>query len=148
MNILKAEGIDPGPQRGRGTWDAFIKRHAETLWSCDFFSRNVWTQRGLIEVFVLFFIHVGSRRVSVASMTANPDKQWMVRQARNLAMLFAEQPVPLCFLLRDNDAKLVRQFDEILREESVEVKRLTPRSPNLFCQERPGGLLRHYQRAA
>jgi putative transposase len=37
-NILKEEGIEPGPDRTSDTWDNFIKRHAETLWAVDFFS--------------------------------------------------------------------------------------------------------------
>jgi putative transposase len=30
--ILKAEWLDPGPKRGVGTWDEFLKLHAATLW--------------------------------------------------------------------------------------------------------------------
>src|SRR5690606_15720488 len=29
-NILKAEGLDLGPKRGVGTWDEFLKAHADT----------------------------------------------------------------------------------------------------------------------
>jgi len=36
-NILKEHGFDPGPTRGQGTWDEFLKIHATTLWQCDFF---------------------------------------------------------------------------------------------------------------
>jgi len=39
-------GIDPGPVRGKGTWDEFIKIHASTMWVCDFFSKRAWTHRG------------------------------------------------------------------------------------------------------
>ena len=145
VNILKKEGIDTGPRRGEGTWDAFIKRHAQTLWACDFFSKKVWTLCGKVEVFVLFFLHIGTRRVHIAGMTANPDKQWMTQQARNLRMFFADQPVPPRFLLRDNDSKFVPEFDAILQDEGIEVKRLPLRSPNL---NRLGGLLRHYRRVA
>jgi putative transposase len=31
VNILKEAGLDPGPKRGKGTWDEFVKRHASTL---------------------------------------------------------------------------------------------------------------------
>jgi len=31
-NILKEHGLDPGPKRGEGTWDDFIRIHAKTLW--------------------------------------------------------------------------------------------------------------------
>ena len=37
-NILKGAGLDPGPKRGVGTWNEFLKIHAATLWQCDFFS--------------------------------------------------------------------------------------------------------------
>lgn len=33
--ILKENNLDPGPQRGEGTWDEFLKIHAQTLWQCD-----------------------------------------------------------------------------------------------------------------
>jgi len=46
VNILREAGLDPGPKRGEDTWDDFIKRHAATLWSCDFFTKRVWTMRG------------------------------------------------------------------------------------------------------
>jgi len=40
-----------------------------TLWACDFFSTKVWTTTGLVEGFVLCFLHAGSRRVHVAGMS-------------------------------------------------------------------------------
>src|SRR5205807_6200026 len=89
-NILKEAGIDPGPKRGEGSWTDFVKRHAQTLWGCDFFTQKVATLRGMVEIFVLFFIHVGSRRVHIAGMTANPDRAWMIQQARNTAVTFGE----------------------------------------------------------
>jgi putative transposase len=130
-NILKAEGLDPGPKRGEGSWDEFIKRHAATLWATDFFSKKVWTARGPVDVFVLFFIHVGSRRVYLSGVTAHPNGQWMKQQARNVAMYFQEQPVKPTLLLRDNDTKYTSEFDAILGSEGVEVKKITPVSPNL-----------------
>lgn len=131
VNILKEEGLDPGPKRGEGTWDEFIVRHAKTLWACDFFSKKVWTARGLIDVYVLFFIHVGSRRVYVTGLTAHPDSAWMVQQARNISMIFAEQEDKAEFLIRDHDTKFVKEFDEILRTDGIEVKKVGPRAPNM-----------------
>ncbi len=40
-NILKRNGYETGPKRGHGTWDEFIKRHAKTMWQCDFYSKKV-----------------------------------------------------------------------------------------------------------
>ena len=85
VNILKEAGLDPGPKRGQGSWDEFVKRHAATLWACDFFSKKVWTAAGLVDIFVLFFIHVGTRQVHVAGMTAHPDGRWMAQQIGDIA---------------------------------------------------------------
>jgi putative transposase len=80
---------------------------------------------------VLFFIHVGSRRVYLSGVTAHPDGVWMKQQARNAAMHFQEQPIKPTLLFRDNDTKYTREFDAILGSEGVDVKRVTPASPNL-----------------
>jgi putative transposase len=39
-NILKEEGIQPGPNRSSDSWQNFIDRHAKTLWAVDFFQRE------------------------------------------------------------------------------------------------------------
>ncbi len=46
VNILKEAGLDPGPKRGKGTWDEFVKRHAATLWASDFVSVRTLTAPG------------------------------------------------------------------------------------------------------
>ncbi len=50
--ILKRKGFDIGPKRGPGTWDEFLKRHAETMWQCDFFSKKIVSKTGLRDIFV------------------------------------------------------------------------------------------------
>ena len=110
VNILKENGLDPGPKRGKGTWHDFIHRHAETLWACDFFTKKTWTLGGLVDVYVLFFIHIGTRRVHIAGITTNPDNAWMVQQARNMSMIFDEQPTPPKYLIMDMDAKFTANF--------------------------------------
>ena len=64
--VLKENGFDPGPKRGDGTWDEFIRRHLKTLWACDFFTKRVWTLQGWVEYYVLFFIHIPTRQVPAA----------------------------------------------------------------------------------
>jgi putative transposase len=130
IKILKDNGLEPGPRRGEGTWDDFLQRHAATLWSCDFFSKKVWTLSGLVEVFVLFFIQVGSRRVHLAGMTTNPDHAWMVQQARNMAMIFDQERDQPKYLLRDRDSKFVQEFDAILTSEGIAVTPIGVRAPN------------------
>jgi len=79
--ILKENGLDPGPARGRGTWDDFLKIHVATLWQCDFFSKKVLTPKGLRDIFVLVFLHVETRRVFVTPATFKTGDAWMREQA-------------------------------------------------------------------
>ena len=64
--------------RGEGSWDDFLKRHAATLWQCDFFSKRVLTWKGFRKLFVLVCLHVESRRVFVTPANYRPDGAWQV----------------------------------------------------------------------
>src|SRR4029453_11483574 len=59
-------------------------------WTCspgaDFFTVEVLTWRGLVTYYVLFFIEVGRRRVSLGGITRHPDACWMEQLARNATM--------------------------------------------------------------
>ena len=130
-NILRAHGIDPGPERGEGTWADFIERHARTLWACDFFSVKVWTLTGLREYFVLFFLHVGSRRVHIAGMTTNPDHAWVAERVEEMQQIFALQVDWPTHLIRDLDGKYGPEFDAVFSQAGIEVVPVGPRAPNL-----------------
>jgi hypothetical protein len=83
-NILKRHGIAPAPERKTTTtWKEFIRTHMDVLVATDFFTAEVWTTAGLVTYYVLFFIHLASRKVYVAGMTPHPDERWMVQIARN-----------------------------------------------------------------
>jgi putative transposase len=71
-NILRADGIEPAPERCKGTWAEFVHRHAATLWGCDSFTQKILTTSGLVDCFVFFFLHVGTRGVYIAGLTTNP----------------------------------------------------------------------------
>lgn len=131
INILREHGLDPGPMRGEGSWSDFIQRHAKTLWACDFFTKRIVTMRGLVDMFVLVFIHIGTRRVFVSGMSANPDNIWMKQQARNFAMTFADAPLAASHLIRDRDCKFTADFDQILKDDGIETVRTAIRSPNM-----------------
>lgn len=133
-NILRAHGLEPGPERGIGTWDEFLVRHAETLWQCDFLSTKALTATGMKDLFLLVFIHVGSRRLFVSPATYYPDAAWVSQQARNFLMSDlvpeAESGEPSRFLICDNDTKLTANFVEILKSSEITVVRTAIRSPN------------------
>jgi putative transposase len=130
-NILNEAGLDPGPKSGKGSWDEFVKRHAATLWACDFLSVRSVTLTGFVDLYLLFFIHVGTRRVIVSGVTAHPDAAWVTQQARNASMEMGELGLPARFLLRDYDTKFVSGFDAVFEADGAEVKRVGPVAPNL-----------------
>jgi putative transposase len=77
-NVLQRHGLPPAPERKRTTpWSAFIRIHLALLVGTDFFTTEVLTLRGLVTYYVLFFIHLESRRVDIAGITVHPDEPWM-----------------------------------------------------------------------
>jgi putative transposase len=53
VNIQKEAGLDTGLKGGAGSWAGLVARHAKTLGTCDFFTKKVWTLKGLVDDFVL-----------------------------------------------------------------------------------------------
>ena len=75
-NILRRNGISPAPERKyTTTWKQFIKAHMDVLVGTDFFTVEVLTLRGLVTYYVLFFIHLESRRVEVSGITPHPNER-------------------------------------------------------------------------
>ncbi len=130
-SILKRHGITPDPLRGEGRWDQFVKAHAQTLWACDFFSVKAWTTRGLTEIYLLLFIHIGSRRIMITPCTEHPNGGWVAQQARNFCMHVQESETPAKYLIRDRDTKFHSMFDAIMKSEGVTPIKLPIRSPDL-----------------
>ena len=131
-NILRRYGIPPAPERKRTTtWAAFIRAHRAVLAGTDFFTVEVMTRRGLVTFYVLFFIHLESRRVEVAGMTPHPNESWMKQIARNVTMDewgFLEN----CkYLIHDRDTKFCQSFRNIIESGHVTPIALPARSPNL-----------------
>jgi putative transposase len=131
VNILKDEGLDPGPQRGEGTWTDFVARHAATLWASDFVSVRTLTATGFVDLYLLFFLHVGSRKVIVSALTANPESAWVAQQARNASMQMEDLGLTASRVLIDNDRKYQPDFDAVFAAQGTEVQRVGPRAPNM-----------------
>lgn len=131
VNILKDAGRDPSPERTKGTWADFVRRHQATLWSSDFAGVKSFTTSGMVDLFILFFVDIETRKVFVAGVTANPNAEWVTQQARNFTMAAAEMNLGMTHLIIDHDAKYVAGFDAVLEADGVEVKRVGPRAPNM-----------------
>jgi hypothetical protein len=131
-NILEDHGIDPAPKRKtKAGWSDFIKAHTDCLLAADFLTTEVWTAFGLVTYYVLFFIHVGSRKIYLGGITTNPNESWMRQLARNVTMTGCGIFNRCRFLVRDRDAKFTAGFDMVFRSVGIEAVKLPPRSPNL-----------------
>ncbi len=97
-------------------WSEFIRIHAATLVQCDFLSKPVWTPKGLVTLYLLAFIHIGSRRLWLSTSTRQPDAAWVTQQAERLQQYAKVADLPLTILLRDNDVKYPPAFDEVFRQ--------------------------------
>jgi len=136
-NILKRRGLPPAPERQKTTtWRAFIRMHMDVLWATDFFTTEVWTMGGLVTYYVLFFIHLETRRIHVAGVTPHPNEQWMRQIARNLTMDEWGIVQPGQYLIHDRDTKFCAAFKETLDDAGVKRVPLPPRSPqrNAFAE--------------
>ncbi len=130
--VLRKNGLEPGPKRGRGSWHDFIERHFKTLWATDFFTKKVWTMRGPGSYYISFFIHLQTRRVHIAGMTPDPDCAWMAQMARNMSMFFSEQPTEFrpTHIIRDRDSKFTERFCSILKTDGIDFRANPPHSRN------------------
>jgi transposase InsO family protein len=131
-NVLKRHGIAPAPKRSQTTtWKEFIQSHLAVLAGIDFFTVEVLSWRGLVTYYVLFFIHLESRRVSVAGITRHPDQGWMQQMARNATSEswgFLDQRR---YVLHDRDTKFCSVFRATLAAGGIKPIQLPARSPNL-----------------
>src|SRR6184192_830054 len=131
-NVLKRHGMAPAPERKTTTtWKEFIRTHMEVLVATDFFTAEVWTWCGLVTYYVLFFIHLGSRKVHIAGMTPHPNEQWMTQIARNVTMEEWGFLSPGQYLIHDRDGKYCPAFHRLIDDAGVKRVPLPPRSPNL-----------------
>jgi transposase InsO family protein len=134
-NILRENGIEPAPVRKRETsWKTFIKAHFDVLAAIDFTTLEVWTQKGLVTFYLLFTMHLSTRRVHFAGCTPNPDERWMKQIARNLTDAEDGFLDGKRYMLMDRDTKFCVSFQAILEDGEVESVLLPPRSPNLNAQ--------------
>ena len=131
-NILQRHGVPPARERKHNTtWTDFIRAHMSVLAGTDFFTVEVLTLRGLVTYYVLFFIHLESRRVEVAGITPHPNEAWMTQIARNATMDEWGFLGNCRYLIHDRDTKYCQSFRDIIESGDVKPLRLPARSPNL-----------------
>lgn len=137
-NVLHAEKIAPAPMRSTVSWTAFPRSQGAA--ACDFVT--VDTALGK-RFYLLFFIEIPTRKVTLAGMTMHPTGQWTTQAARNLFITTASMSDGCKMLVRDGAGQFTASFDEIFRSERIKVAKTPPRTPVANCYiERWFGTLR------
>ena len=130
-NILKEEGIQPGPDRTSDKWDNFLARHAETLWGCDFFSVRTVTARGIRKLYLMVFLCLETREVIISSATEHPNSRWVCKQAESFLEQTMNRDTKPSIVMHDRDAKFTKAFVQTLKNRDVRTNALPKGSPNL-----------------
>ena len=130
-NILKEEGIQPGPDRTSDNWDNFVERHAKTLWAADFFSVKTVTTRGLGDMYVVVWLCMTTREVIVSESTLHPKSTWVEKQADRFADQTANRDEKPAIVMHDKDSKFTKGFAEKLESRGIRTNSLPKASPNL-----------------
>ena len=129
-DILRRNGLPPSPQRQGLTWQQFLSRHAAVLLCADMFTKEVWTLCGLRTAYVLFVLHLGTRRILLAEATFCPHGRWMGQMARNLLMSCEDLEIALRFVLHDRDKLLAWDFDALLTMAHAKLVKTPFRAPD------------------
>ena len=96
----------------------------------DFFTTEAWTMRGLVTNYVLFTIHLATRRVRVAGIATSPNTVLMIQVARQLTDEFDGALKDVRYLIMNRETKFAKYFETFLRREGVESVAYPPRAPN------------------
>jgi putative transposase len=131
-NILRRQGIPPAPKRSQITsWKDFLAVHMNVLAGCDFFTVEVLSWRGLVTYYVLFFIHLESRRMRIAGITRHPNEEWMEQIGRSATQETWGYLRPCRYVLHDRDTKFCASFRSAQASGGVKTIQLPAKSPNL-----------------
>ena len=96
----------------------------------DFFTKEIWTFCGLRSAYVLFVLHLETRRIVLAEVTFVPSGRWMGQMARNMLIACEDLGIEPRFVLHDRDALFVHDFDRSLKAAGLQVVKTPFRAPN------------------
>ena len=131
-NVLKERGLEPAPERKkRTTWRELLAAHWDVLAAADFFTVEVWTPRGLTRFTVLVLIHLASRHVPIAGISAEPDGPWVTQLMRNATDAEDGFLRHIRFLIHDRDPRFRPAGRDTLPPADVTPLRRPTRAPNL-----------------
>jgi hypothetical protein len=155
--ILRRHGAPPSPQRKPNVpWSEFIRAHQDVLAAVDFFTAEVMTAVGLVTYYVLFFMHLDTRRVLIAGITQEPARG--VDEADSAQPDDGRPQLPRGPEIRDPRSRhkvhSIVSCHEERNHQGLDNVIPFPRRDHtqdhgeVECQERLGGLLEFYWKAA
>ena len=104
--VLKDAGIGPAPTRTSVTWSQLLRSQAAI--ACDFAHVDTALLR---RIYVLFFIDVTSRQVTLEGVTTNPTAAWTVQAARTLFLVHGDRLANAKALAGDRGSQFTASFD-------------------------------------
>ena len=135
-NVLRREGLLPSPDRRKNSkWNRFIYSNLECLFACDFFTYDIVDVFSGLKVrtfYVLFFIHLRTRKVHIAGITENPTHNWMRRIAYNLTD-YQDGFLKNCrYLIHDRDFHFMKSgFRDVLKNEGIKCIATARKAPDM-----------------
>ena len=131
-NVLKAHGIEPAPDRQRtSAWSTFLKAHWNSIFGTDFTTVEVWTRGGLVTFYIFAVMHLKTRRVHIAGITASPNAMWMTQVCRDLTDCEDGFLKDASHLIVDRDSSFIPMRGFLEQNTETEAILLPPKSPNL-----------------
>ena len=91
----------------------------------------------MVTYYILFFIHIETRKAVIAGITWHPDECCMQQMARNVSMNEWGFLRNCRYLIHDRDTKYTKTFQTILEAGQVKPVKLPARSPNLNAYAEP-----------
>ncbi|MEK7414276.1 MAG: integrase core domain-containing protein [Planctomycetota bacterium] len=131
--ILDRHGFKPAPERSTDTtWKSFITEKADALVATDFFTVDTHGLFSTTTYYVLFAIHLATRKVEILGVTDHPNEAFMVQTVRNTT---AEggwlRQVGARYIIHDRGANFCAAWKGALQQAGVDPVAIPPRSPNL-----------------
>ena len=139
--ILHAAGAGPAPRRPGPTWRQSCTPRPPGSSRPDFLHVDtVLLQR----LYVLVFIEHGTRRMYLGGVTAHPTGEWIVQQARNLALTLDRRFEDIRFLLRDRGSNFTASSGAVFQATGARILRTAVQAPrmNAICERLAGTLRR------
>lgn len=136
--IMKDNGFDPQPNGGHkqpvSTWWPFVRTHLHLMASADFFTKEVWTMRGLIRYMVFFVIHNDTKQVKIIHISHSFCGDVMTRLALSMTDYIDGFLKGRKYFFCDKDVLFTNKFKSILENSGVKVRQVSSPINNPYAE--------------